>query len=109
MSKQPIVTDISQITVTVVGKIELPEYKQFVKEKAERKVKHGSFHFRERLFERYGINLTIEEYAKICDLPLKNAIKVDANATRGYIEIKGVNVLVVKHKKRQLITALPFK
>lgn len=67
------------------------------------------FHFNERLNQRYGLDITLEEYTQICRYPiqvlLKNTYKI-----HGIMKIKNVDVLVVREKdrKRKLLSALPY-
>ena len=81
------------------------------KEDVEKMEIAGSYHhFNERLQQRYGIEITIEEYIKLCRTHI-DRVKNQPNKIIGVMKIKGVNVLVVRerYRKRKLITALPFK
>lgn len=71
----------------------------------------GSYHyFNERLQQRYGIDVTIDEYMQLCRAHI-DKIRNQPHKIIGVMKIKGVNVLVVRerHRKRKLLTALPFK
>src|SRR5690242_5513378 len=95
-----------EIGVTVVGKITLPE-KAAKKAKVVQEKPYCHSHFRERLYERYKIAITIEELLQICNNPLMNEKKADDGTRKGYLNIKGERVLVIKNNKGQLMTALP--
>jgi hypothetical protein len=80
------------------------------KEEVERMDMAGAhFHFNQRLNERYGIEVTIDEYMVLRRENIEVCRK-EKHKIVGIMKIKGVDVLVVreKHKKKKLITALPF-
>lgn len=67
------------------------------------------YHFNDRLNERYGVSISIEEYKELCKTPVHKIEQPTQNKKVGFLNIKGVDVLVVKEVKRnrRLITALP--
>lgn len=80
------------------------------------KLQHHFRHFGNRLYERYNILITFEEYVYYCNLPeIKNAIKVEREDGRtsmqGFLKIKGRQVKVYRQscRPRALLTALPLK
>jgi hypothetical protein len=80
------------------------------KEEVERMELAGSyFHFRERLNQRYKIDVTLDEYLELRRAHIETW-KRQTHKIVGIMKIKGVNVLVVreKHRKKKLITALPY-
>jgi hypothetical protein len=81
------------------------------KEEVERTDMLGAhFHFNQRLNERYGIEVTIDEYMVLRRENIQ-VYRKQKHKIVGIMKIKGVDVLVVreKHRKKKLITALPFK
>lgn len=71
-------------------------------------------HFSSRLFERYNILITFEEYLKYCNKPHikeETYIKRDDGRTcfHGFARIKGEDVRVYRQtsRPRALLTALP--
>lgn len=69
------------------------------------------YHFNQRLVERYGMSVTIDEYRELCTKQIKTLVNKTGNKSIGIIEIQGVHVLVAKERKRnrRLITALSPK
>lgn len=68
-------------------------------------------HFIERLFERYGISITSDEYEDLCtwvrpDSPNRNKckylLKISANLRAYFVEIQGQNVLCIYSKNVKL-------
>lgn len=81
------------------------------KEQVEKMDMAGAwFHFNQRLNERYGIEITLDEYLTIRKDRIQ-VIRKEQHKVIGILKIKGVDVLVVreKYRKKKLITALPFK
>lgn len=67
-------------------------------------------HFRERLNERYGLDVSIREYILICQKPLIDQVKESSNLQIGYVFVGGRKVLAVRDRRyKRLRTALPFK
>ena len=66
------------------------------------------FHFNQRLNERYGIDVTLDEYMVIRRQPITVTLK-NKHKIIGWMTIKNNMVLVVreKHRKKKLLTALP--
>ena len=72
-------------------------------------------HFGARLYERYNILITFEEYLKVCnECQIKNGILVERENKKasivGFIKIKSKKIKVCRqiNKPRGLITALPL-
>jgi hypothetical protein len=89
----------------VISKIVIP-----TKEEVERMEIAGSyFHFNQRLNERYRIEVTFDEYLALCKNTI-NIWKKEQHKIKGILNIKGIDVLVVRerYRKRKLLTALPF-
>jgi hypothetical protein len=81
------------------------------KEEVRRMELAGAYHhFNERLSQRYGIDITIDEYIILGKTQMQ-AVHKEKHKIIGVMKIKGVDVLVVRerYRKRKLITALPFK
>lgn len=68
-------------------------------------------HFNERLQERYGISVSFDEYKILCRQKVAIIKYQSKNKAIGFLNIKGVKVLVAKerHRKRILSTALPIR
>ena len=75
---------------------------------ADQKFKAYS-HFNERLNQRYGINVTEEEYDELCRENIDIIERKSRNRALAWLMVKGYKVLVVKDVKRNrfLATALP--
>lgn len=66
-------------------------------------------HFRQRLNERYGIDLSFKDYILLTKESLINQVHQDDNISRGLLNIGGKVVLVVKNRRdKKLSTALPI-
>lgn len=67
-------------------------------------------HFRDRLKERYGIDIAFHEYVKLTRVSLQVVSSPNKNTRIGILEIKGKKVLVCKerYRDRHLKTALPL-
>jgi hypothetical protein len=64
-------------------------------------------HFSGRLLERYGIDITIDEYKRLCEEPIELLYVLTPNKRFGRLKIKGVDVLVVRCNASKLLnTAL---
>lgn len=70
-------------------------------------------HFALRLSERYNLLITFEEYKSLCEKEFHGVVCKSSKGEpdiRGFMDIHGVKVLVVKrHNKDILVTALPPK
>jgi hypothetical protein len=67
-------------------------------------------HFRERLIERYGLDISFEEYKDLCKAEIERFKPVNGGKTTGIVSFKGNNIIVAKRagKKSFLTTALPI-
>jgi len=66
-------------------------------------------HFRLRLNERYGIDISFKEYILLCNGSIEKIGNISNNKKRiGWVKISGTDVLVVKEIKRdkRISTAL---
>lgn len=68
------------------------------------------YHFNERLEERYGLSITVEDYLGLNNKPFRS-LKVEKYKVTGLVEIDGIEVLAVRLRKKskRFITALPLK
>lgn len=68
-------------------------------------------HFRKRLNERYGIDVSFKEYILLTKDRVDKIKYSSKNKCIGYLTIRGIEVLVAKETKRNrvLSTALPYK
>jgi len=57
-------------------------------------------HFNERLIERYGISITIDEYNLLCNEKLEMSKRIKTNTTVGRLKIKNKEVWVVRRLDR---------
>jgi hypothetical protein len=87
-------------------KIIIPTIEEF------KKIEHiGAYsHFNERLSQRYGLEISIEEYDALKCIPFE-VIKKEKHKLIGVMQIKGVTVVAVREKdrRRKFVTALPYK
>lgn len=88
--------------------MKIPSKEQFKKQE----IIDNYNHFSLRLFDRYGIEITIEEYKSLCGCRcINNYYRFIKNTNKKTctIIIKGVDVIVVKKKNDRgiLVTALP--
>jgi len=69
------------------------------------------FHFSKRLYERYNLYITFDEYLTLCHAPEEKIKDIDKKVKSAVIKIKGFDVLVLKQKygTRLLLTALNFR
>jgi len=74
-------------------------------------VKLAYIHFSQRLEERFGMQITIEEYGALCRTPVTTIKKLPHNARLVNIEINGVKMRAVKELARNkcLKTVFPNK
>lgn len=100
-----------------IGKIEMPKVHGQIKvgipskEEVDKMDMAGAYsHFNQRLNERYGIDVTFDEYIELSKKYIKT-LRKQKHKRIGIMEIKGIPVVVVKEidRRRKLVTALPFK
>lgn len=66
-------------------------------------------HFRQRLNERYGIDISFKDYILLTKESLRDQVHQDKQISTGFLSIEGKEVLVVKNwRDRRLSTALPL-
>lgn len=77
-------------------------------EELELKKEYACSHFIERLQERYGIDITQEEYYELCEQPLQQIYSLTFAKRYGTIDIKGQQIPVIRDKKHQTLnTCVP--
>ena len=108
IAKPNVISGFADISVKVVGKIELKSSQSGIDKTIIRKFNH----FFERLYGRYGILLTMDEYIFFSSLwPRKKIKSKDGKSIIGILTIKDVDVKVVKSllPPKVLLTALIIK
>jgi hypothetical protein len=74
------------------------------------KEEHHKEHFIARLFERYGIKISSEEYESLSNMPFETLYWLTDRKRLGILSLKGQKVLAINHKRLRLfLTAIPFK
>ncbi len=63
-------------------------------------------HFKDRLLERYGLDITYNQYLQICKGPFIMIARKSKNLKYGIIEFNGKIIFVVKERDRRIITCL---
>lgn len=66
-------------------------------------------HFRDRLIERYGLDISYKEWLALKHEEIPSVIRMSGGMLVGFMEIKGIEVLVCKEQYAHglLRTALP--